>query len=219
VRSKELTGFLDFTAYYFRWIYVPCAEKALARSEKMMTQQKQTISTDVTSARRTSAFEEASLIVMIILSLVGVAVTDFSPDDGYWYWMIMIIVFGVIAVITGFVEAKKSDQHLVKKILVVQVIHWLGSMITVIGVLLLINAGRLNAENSAFVILLILALTTFLDGIRLGWRFSIAGVFLGVTAIIAAYIEEFLWAVLILAVALIAATLYWGRRGSPAQLS
>lgn len=181
-----------------------------------MTQKEQTITTEIKPARRTTGFEEAGLIVMIILSLVGVAVTDFSPGDGYWYWMIMIIVFGVIAVITGFVEAKKGDRNLVKKILVVQVIHWLGSMLTVIGVFLLLNAGRLNAENSALVILLILALTTFLDGIRLGWRFSIAGVFLGVTAIIAAYIEQFMWVVLMLAVALIAATLYWGRRGSPA---
>ncbi len=184
-----------------------------------MAQQEQTISTDVKSARRTSAFQEAGLILMILLSLVGVGVTDFSPDDGYWYWMIMIIVFGVIAVITGFVEAKKGDQHLVKKILVVQVIHWLGSMITVIGVFLLLYAGKLNPESSALVILLILALTTFLDGLRLGWRFSIAGVFLGVTAVIAAYIEQFLWVVLMLAVALIAVTLYWGRRGSSAQLS
>lgn len=184
-----------------------------------MAHQEQTISTNIKSSRRTSGFEEASLIVMIILSLVGVGVTDFSPDDGYWYWMIMILVFGMIAVITGFVEAKKGDQHLVKKILVVQVIHWLGSMATVIGVFLLLNAGRLNNENAALVILLILALTTFLDGIRLGWRFSIAGVFLGVTAIIAAYIEQFMWVVLMLAVVLIAFTLYWGRRGSPAQLS
>ena len=184
-----------------------------------MTQQNQTISAEVNASKRKPYFEEAGLILMIILSLVGVGVTDFSPDDGYWYWMIMILVFGVIAVITGFVEAKKGDQHLVKKILVVQVIHWLGSMLTVMGVFLLLNAGRLDYENSGLVILLILALTTFLDGIRLGWRFSMAGIFLGITAVIAAYIEEFMWIIFLLAVVLIVFTLYWGRRRSSSQIT
>ena len=184
-----------------------------------MTQQDRIIATEVTSKQRKPYFEEAGLILMIFLSLVGIGVTDFSPDDGYWYWMIMILVFGVIAIITGFVEAKKGDQHLVKKILVVQVIHWSGSMLTVMGVFLLLNAGRLDYENSGLVILLILALTTFLDGIRLGWRFSMAGVFLGITAVIAAYIEEFMWIVLMLAIALIAVTIYWGRRRSSMQSS
>ena len=79
---------------------------------------------------------------------------------------------------------------------------------------LLLQAGRLNYENTGLVILLILALATFIDGIRLGWRFCMAGLFLGATAVIAAFIEEFMWIVLLLAIGVILFTLYWEKRRS-----
>lgn len=177
-----------------------------------MVDERKKIASNRPWARSGSRIEEAVLILLIILSLVGVGITDFSPTDGYWYWMFMIVIFGLISIVTGFLESRSETGSVVKDILIVQVIHWLGAMLTVLAVFLLLQAGRLNFENTGLVILLILAMATFIDGIRLGWRFSMAGIFLGMTAVIAAYFEEFMWIVLILAIVIIAITLAWEHR-------
>lgn len=166
--------------------------------------------------KRASSVEDAVLILLIALSLVGVGVTNFSPTDGYWYWMFMIVIFGLISIILAFVEAKRMDGTVVREVVGVQAIHWLGSMLTVFGVFLLLQADRLTYENSGLVILLILALATFIDGIHLGWRFSMAGLFLWLTAVVAAYIDDFMWIVLVLGLGIIMFTLLWERRGSRA---
>ena len=166
--------------------------------------------------RRRSPIEDGVLILLIILSLIGVGVTEFSPTDGYWYWMFMIVIFGLISIMLAFFESKKVSGSVVREVLAVQAIHWLGSMLTVLGVFLLLQAGRLNYENSGLVILLILALATFIDGIHLGWRFSMTGIFLGATAVIAAFFDDFMWIVLFLGIGIILISLYWEQRGSRA---
>ena len=75
----------------------------------------------------------------------------------------------------------------------------------------LFHSGRLDSENTGLVILLILALATFLAGLRLGWRLCILGFLLGSTLILATYLEEFLWIVL-LVVVVAAAGIYFMAR-------
>ncbi|MEE9397352.1 MAG: hypothetical protein V3V31_10100 [Methylococcales bacterium] len=153
--------------------------------------------------------EEAVLLVLLILSVTGVGVTNFSPDDGYWYWTAMVFVFAIAAMITGRLHAKKND-HVVKKVLVVQAFHWLGTLLAMIAIFSMQYAGVLDAQATGLIILLILALATFIDGIRLGWRFSLVGVFLGVTAVLAAHVEEFAWITVLLAVFLFAFSYFTG---------
>ena len=45
------------------------------------------------SEKRKFQVEEGILIFLLILSLTGIAITDFSPDDGYGYWIIMVFVY------------------------------------------------------------------------------------------------------------------------------
>ncbi len=49
-------------------------------------------------------------------------------------------------------------------------LHWIGLVVAVQLVYLLLHIGRLDNENTGLIILLLLALTTFLAGIHLGWR-------------------------------------------------
>ena len=81
---------------------------------------------------------------------------------------------------------------------------WLGLLLAVRLTYLLLQTGRLDNENTGLVILLLLALTTFFAGIHLGWRLFIVGIFLGVALIGAAYLEEFVWMFLILAIVVVA---------------
>jgi membrane-bound acyltransferase YfiQ involved in biofilm formation len=55
-------------------------------------------------------------------------------------------------------------------------------------------------EGIGLVVLLILSLATFLDGYHVGWRFYLTGTFLGITTVLAAYFEQFMWVMFIIAI-------------------
>jgi uncharacterized membrane protein HdeD (DUF308 family) len=78
-------------------------------------------------------------------------------------------------------------------------------------VYLLLQAGRLDNENTGLIILLLLALSTYFAGLQLGWRLSTVGVFLGVALIGATYLEEFVWLFLIIALGIVAAFIFLKR--------
>lgn len=158
--------------------------------------------------RRRFQIEEGIFILLLILSLVGIGITDFSPEDGYGYWLIMVLVFGMLAVLISWLQAKKGDTDfgaIVKE----QTLHWVTSLIVVGGAFLLQQSGRLDESSASLVVLLILSLATMLDGIRIGWQFSLVGFFLGACAIIVAYLEQFMLASALLAIAIIACTILW----------
>lgn len=159
--------------------------------------------------------EEFILILLLVLSLVGIGLTNFSAADGWWYWMIMIFVFAFCAIITGFFRMREASQTIME-LLVVQMIHWLGVMAAVVAAFSLLNAGVMEEQATGLVILLILALATFLDGVRIGWRFSLVGIFLGVTAVIVAHVEEYLVLVMSLAVVIVIVTLVFGKKNTRA---
>jgi hypothetical protein len=163
------------------------------------------------SNKRKFQVEEAVLILLLIFSLAGVGITSFSAIDGYWYWMAMIFIFGLSAMLLGYTKAKQGD-HLVRELWAVQSLHWLGVIAVVGAVFSLLHAGMLEEDSTGLVILLILALATYLDGIRLGWRFSMVGVFLAITAVTVAHIDEFMWVIIPLALVIVAFTIYWGNR-------
>lgn len=167
--------------------------------------------------RHNSAVEEAVLIIIIILCLVGIAVTDFSPQDAFVYWMSMIFVFGICAMVTGWFNAKlihdpEEEGHKIKEMFVDQFLHWLGALVAVGCLFSFIEAERIDQETTSLMVLLILALATYLDGIRIGWRFSVAGIYLAVTAVAANFIDTFMPWLVVLALVIIGVTVYLEKR-------
>ncbi len=161
------------------------------------------------SEKRKFQIEEAILILLLILSILGIGITDYSPDDGYGYWLIMVVVFGLFAVLIAWLQSKKHDvldfTHIVKE----QFLHWFTSLVVVGGAFLLQKSGQLNEISASLVILLILSLATMLDGIRIGWRFSLVGLYLGPSAVVVAYFENFMWVEIVIAIAIVAMTIIW----------
>ncbi len=149
-------------------------------------------------------------MVLLLLSLLGVAISDIAPVKSHAYWLVLMVLFGATAILTNVVEGEDDhDGVALKKEITQQILHWLGGFVAVLIVYSFYHTGRLTPEATGLVVLLILALTTYLDGIRLGWRFSFAGLFLGVMALFAAYIEEFMWQILIVAIGIIVFSYYW----------
>ncbi len=159
--------------------------------------------------------DEGVLVFLLIFSVIGVAATKYSPAEAYLYWIAMIPVFGIGSMVSAWAQASYHGHvrgQRLGDIIKVQLLHWGGTLATVIGAAIINYYGHLSGEDAALVIILILGLATFLDGIRIGWRYSMAGVFLGITSVIVAATDYFFPIVLILATALIVFTVYWGKR-------
>ena len=156
--------------------------------------------------------QEWIVILLIALSIIGVGFTDFSPAASHWYWLAMVFIFGSGCIFIEWDRAKGEGRA---KIVIIrkQLLHWLGLLAAVQLVYLLLHAGRLDNENTGLVILLLLALTTFASGIQLGWHLCVVGVLLGLALIMATYLEEFIWLIVLL-MAVVAAFIYFASKHS-----
>lgn len=158
---------------------------------------------------------EIVLFVLIVLSIIGIAITDFSPTVSHRYWLAMVPIFAGACLILEWSRARNKGLKWLT-ILRTQLLHWIGLLIAVRLVYLLLGTGRLDNENTGLIILLLLALTTFLAGIHLGWRLCVLGIFLACALVAAAYLEEYIWMLFIVAtviiVAFIAIKHYAGRK-------
>lgn len=155
----------------------------------------------------------AIMILLLLLAIIGIGITDFSPLSSHWYWLAMVVATGIACIVMEMSRAREnglSATAIIKK----EALRWLGVLLAVQLVYFLFHAGRLDSENTGLVILLILALATFLAGLRLGWRLCMLGGLLGGTLILATYLEEFLWIVLAVVLAAAAAVYFMARKKS-----
>jgi hypothetical protein len=154
--------------------------------------------------------QEWIVILLIVLSIIGVGVTDFSPAVSHWYWLAMVFVFGLGCILIEWEQAKGEGQG---KLVIIrkQLLQWVGLLLAVQLVYLLLHAGRLDNENTGLVILLLLALTVFVSGVHVQWRLCVVGVLLGLALIMATYLEEFIWLIMIL-MAVVAVFIYFAAK-------
>lgn len=154
--------------------------------------------------------EQIIFVILVVFTLAGVAVTNFSAPLAHNYWLAVVLVFAIASIISELRHAKKEDQDHKYKF-TRQIIHWLGTLFTVLTVYVLLHTGRVNHEETSLVMLLIIALATFLAGIYAGWRFYLLGLFLLVSTIVAAYIEEYLWVLGGIGIVIVVITTLWIR--------
>jgi hypothetical protein len=157
---------------------------------------------------RRIGLEEAIFVVLVILSLIGIRITDFSPHDGYGYWLLMVFVFATLSIFVGWLQSRQ-DKLDISNMIKSQASHWLHTLIVVGAAFLLNKSDQLSETSASLVILLILALSTMLDGYRIGWQFSLLGFFLAGCAIVVAYIERFMLACVVLGVLVVLGSFFW----------
>jgi uncharacterized membrane protein HdeD (DUF308 family) len=75
------------------------------------------------------------------------------------------------------------------------------------GIFSLQKSEHLTQEDAGLVIMMILAQSTILVGLRVGWRSSLVGIFLGISAITAAHTKHFFRIELIMGIFIVSATI------------
>lgn len=164
------------------------------------------IASDETPIKRHIWAENSVFTLLILLSLGGIFITDFSADDGYGYWLLMVFVFCLLSIFVSWLQTKRQDLEF-GTILKTQGMHWFHTIIVVGAASLLNKSGQLQGLSADLVILLILGLSTMLDGYHIGWQFSLLGLFLIGCTIIIGYVDPFMWACAVLAVVVIVGVL------------
>jgi len=137
--------------------------------------------------------------ILVILSVGGVAIMDYSEKYGFWYWLVMAVVFGAVSI--GLAWKKDQDtpgdqSHRVKK----QALHW-GTLIVGILLVFLMHSAQLFNDPSTpgLLALLLLALTAGLAGVHFNWRMAVVGLIQAATFVAAVMAEEFFWYLLVIA--------------------
>ncbi len=143
--------------------------------------------------------EEYLFAILILLSITGIAVTNYANQYSLKYWLAMVPVFAGVSLYYGWIYEHKNGQN-IAGIIKDQVLQWIGLFVAVLMVLLLVNSGSFNSIDAGYFIIILLSLTTYTSGIRYDWRLIVLAVLLGLTAGITALVEHFFWIMLLFAV-------------------
>ena len=141
--------------------------------------------------------DEITLAILLGSTYIGVAYTDISPVRSQHYWFFMVPVFFFASLATEW-QHVRAGSYPWKTVIWNHSLQWLAVLAAVQMVFSIQQIGRLNNETTGLILLLLFALTTFITGIRLGWLFRLAGIFLAASLLILAYLERYLWLLLLL---------------------
>ena len=157
---------------------------------------------------------ELPYVVVLILTLFGVAYASFSRQSMVGYWEFLAPVIGLLCVVIGWPHA--PDKAARFRLIWTQALHWLAFLAAMNLLLLSGVASLLSPDAIGLTILTLLALGTFVAGVHIqAWQICSLGAVmaLGVPAI--AWIERsaLLLMLVVIALAAIGAAFWWGSGG------
>ena len=155
--------------------------------------------TPAPASSRGPAVQELVLLALLVLSTVGVAISQLSPEKAFRYWIVMVPIFGAVSLFSGWSSARAGGMTaggVVRR----QILHWAALAVAVCLVFLLKATGRMGEADAGTVTLLSLALATFLAGVHFDWRYCVVGALLAAAVAAIAVVSKFLWLIGIVAV-------------------
>ncbi|OQX05895.1 MAG: hypothetical protein BWK73_32390 [Thiothrix lacustris] len=151
---------------------------------------------------------DAALFVGItFFAMLGIGITNYRVDSAYSYWSYMLVVLAVVTTAWGSWRAQKLGLREGGKLLYQQIILWGAALVSVAVIYRLLEAGRINVDTTGLLVLLMLTFATFVDGMLVSWKLYVVSALLLLTLLMAAYVGQFLWIILLAAVVLIALVL------------
>lgn len=158
-------------------------------------------STDQKLERKRSLLYNLPYIVLYVAAFALVAMTAHNAANTSRYWQLFIPLLGLVSIIGGWRWAGASGDprwmYLAR-----QVLHW-GALILVIRLLYAQDVQDfLNDEQDSFVVMYMVGLAAVLSGIYLDWKMALFGLFLLLSAVGMAWLEDN--AMLLLVIGLVA---------------
>ncbi|WP_432744758.1 hypothetical protein ABXJ76_05135 [Methylobacter sp. G7] len=141
--------------------------------------------------KKTVRFDGYIFAGLMFLSVLGVSIADAFEGLSQWYWVAMVPVFFGACLYLEWQSSLDSGVS-AKTIFLKQFQHWLGLLVTFYLTFFLRKIGSLDNQTTGLILLLLLAHSTFLAGITMGWLFRLLGIFLAICLVLVAYMEHFL---------------------------
>jgi hypothetical protein len=128
----------------------------------------------------------APYIVMIVVATVAVAWTDLRPQSSHLVWRSVAVLYAAIAIWRVWALGGPNRWRSTG----VQLLHWLVFLLAMFIVEVPVVFDALNDISKGILLLLLLGLATFLDGLYVDWRFCIIGALLGIGVVAVAFFNQ-----------------------------
>ena len=153
--------------------------------------------------------KELPYIVVLALTLVGVAYTSVSQQPLITYWRFLAFAMGAVCIGTGWLHADTKETRL--RIVWTQALHWIA-FIVAMNIVVLSDVQRLlTAPGTGLALLMLLALGTFVAGVHVSWQICVLGLAMALAVPAIAWLTEYslLLSLGAVAIAGIAITFKW----------
>jgi len=103
-------------------------------------------------------------LVVLTLAIAGVAYTNISQKPLVGYWEVLALATGVLCVVTEWPRAEDKKARF--QLMWTQALHWAAVLVTMNIMLLAAVQQILTSPATSLVLLMLLALGTFLAGLN-----------------------------------------------------
>jgi len=132
---------------------------------------------------------ELPFVVLLVLTILGVAYTSFSKKPLVLYWELLAPLIGVACVATGWRSAGAKAER--SRLVLTQTLHWLAFLV-VMNFLLLPSVQRVfTADSTGLAVFTLLALGTFTAGVHIfSWQICLLGLIMALCVPALAWVEN-----------------------------
>ena len=150
-------------------------------------------------------------LLIHIFSFIGLIFSDIQQDGAWDYWRFMIPVFAGLSIFLSW-YLRKNKNALSKLTIWHELIHWVGLALAVYLISIFLHIGLMGRFEAGLVVLVMLALTTFLAGIYIEPTFCVIGILLGIFSVAAALLATYIYTIMLPVTIGVALFLVWVAR-------
>ena len=146
-------------------------------------------------------------LLLLILGFVGLVITDIQKDGGWFYWRLITPIYALLSLWMSWYLHPK-DEFTFSEIWH-EMLHWFGLILAIYLLSKFVSIGLVGRFEAGLMALSMLALTTFLAGIYIEVTFIFIGLLLGFFAYCVAFLNQYLYAIVLPIVVVAAGIIFW----------
>jgi hypothetical protein len=153
--------------------------------------------------------KELPYIIVLVLTILGVAYTSISHQPLIGYWEFLTLAMGAVCIGTGWFHTHGKEARF--RMLWTQALHWLAFLVAMNIVVLSDVERLLTAPGTGLALLMLLALGTFVAGVHVSWQICVLGITMALAVPAIAWLTEYALFLVLIVVALagIGMTFLW----------
>lgn len=159
--------------------------------------------------------DAALFLGVVSLALLGVGITTVQGGSAHYYWAGLMVLMALATTGWGMWRSKHLGVMKSGRLLLEQTILWGGGLVAVVVIYQLLDTEHISYETTGLLVLLVLTLVTFVDGLLVSWKlYVVSGVLLSALLTVL-YAGQFLWLIVLAAVVLaglVLAFVFWRLR-------